>query len=202
MAASINASTSAGVVTTADTSGNLNLQSNGTTIIGYTSTGVTVTVAVTEPKRAAVYVYTAWDPSDIAGSSTNASSSSSATVTAASYITQSNSSGTLTNTSVIAGLFRFTITGSNEFNNAATQINLNADLGGTGTILLGVFAKVKVLSYVTGTLQPACGSFVFYASMTAGQTITILPYVAVVGSGATTQFTQQCTVSAEYCGAT
>tara|TARA_R110000868_G_scaffold331496_3_gene592481 strand:+ start:1224 stop:2132 length:909 start_codon:yes stop_codon:yes gene_type:complete len=43
MAASINASTSAGVVTTADTSGNLNLQSNGTTIIGYTSTGVTVT---------------------------------------------------------------------------------------------------------------------------------------------------------------
>ena len=43
MAASINASTSAGVVTTADTTGNLNLQSNGTTIIGYTSTGVTVT---------------------------------------------------------------------------------------------------------------------------------------------------------------
>ena len=43
MAATINASTSAGVVTTADTSGNLNLQSNGTTIIGYTSTGVTVT---------------------------------------------------------------------------------------------------------------------------------------------------------------
>ena len=43
MAASINASTSAGVVTTADTSGNLNLQSNGTTIIGYTSAGATVT---------------------------------------------------------------------------------------------------------------------------------------------------------------
>ena len=43
MAATINASTSAGVVTTADTSGNLNLQSNGTTIIGYTSAGATVT---------------------------------------------------------------------------------------------------------------------------------------------------------------
>jgi hypothetical protein len=43
MAASVNASTSAGVVITADTTGNLNLQSNGTTIIGYTSAGVAVT---------------------------------------------------------------------------------------------------------------------------------------------------------------
>ena len=47
MAASINASTSAGVVTTADTSGNLNLQSNGTTIIGYTSAGAAVTGTLT-----------------------------------------------------------------------------------------------------------------------------------------------------------
>jgi len=183
---------------------------NTTTSLGnVTLTGANVTAttlsssgAVTEAKRAAVYVYTAWDPSDIVGSDTNASSTAASTVTAASYVTQANSSGTLTSTSVIAGLFRFTITGSNEFNNAATQINLNANLGGTGTILLGVFAKVKVFSYVTGMLQPACGSFVFYASMTAGQTVTILPYVAVVGSGATTNFTQQCTVSAEYCGAT
>jgi hypothetical protein len=43
MAASINASTSAGVVTTADTSGNLNLQSGGTTIVALTSTGAAVT---------------------------------------------------------------------------------------------------------------------------------------------------------------
>ena len=50
MAATINASTSAGVVTTADTSGNLNLQSNGTTIIGYTSAGATVTGALTVTK--------------------------------------------------------------------------------------------------------------------------------------------------------
>jgi hypothetical protein len=43
MASTINASTSAGVVTTADTSGNLNLQSNGTTIVALTSTGAAVT---------------------------------------------------------------------------------------------------------------------------------------------------------------
>ena len=43
MAASINASTSAGVVTTADTTGNLNLQSNGATVLAMTSAGVAVT---------------------------------------------------------------------------------------------------------------------------------------------------------------
>ena len=45
MASSINASTSAGVVTTADTTGNLSLQSNGTTIAALTSTGLAVTGA-------------------------------------------------------------------------------------------------------------------------------------------------------------
>ena len=43
MAASINASLTAGVVTTADTSGNLDLQSGGTTIVALTSTGAAVT---------------------------------------------------------------------------------------------------------------------------------------------------------------
>jgi hypothetical protein len=43
MASTINASTSAGVVTTVDTTGNLNLQSNGTTIVALTSTGAAVT---------------------------------------------------------------------------------------------------------------------------------------------------------------
>jgi hypothetical protein len=43
MAASINASTSAGVVTTADTTGNLNLQSNGATVLAMTSAGIAVT---------------------------------------------------------------------------------------------------------------------------------------------------------------
>jgi hypothetical protein len=45
MASSINASTGpgGGVATTADASGNLNLQSNGTTVVAVTSTGVAVT---------------------------------------------------------------------------------------------------------------------------------------------------------------
>ena len=43
MATIINASTSAGLIQTADTSGNLNLQSNGSTIVAVTSTGAAVT---------------------------------------------------------------------------------------------------------------------------------------------------------------
>ena len=43
MAVTINASLSAGLVQTADTSGDLNLQSGGTTRLAVTSTGVAVT---------------------------------------------------------------------------------------------------------------------------------------------------------------
>jgi hypothetical protein len=43
MAVTINASTTTGLVQSADTSGSLNIQSNGTTILGLTSTGTSVT---------------------------------------------------------------------------------------------------------------------------------------------------------------
>lgn len=43
MAVIINASTSTGLVQSADTSGQINIQSNGTTVLGVTSTGASVT---------------------------------------------------------------------------------------------------------------------------------------------------------------
>jgi hypothetical protein len=43
MPVTINASTSSGLVQTADTSGEISLQSNGTTVLGITSTGIAVT---------------------------------------------------------------------------------------------------------------------------------------------------------------
>ena len=43
MAVTLNASTSTGLVQSADTSGEINLQSNGTTVLGVTSTGIAVT---------------------------------------------------------------------------------------------------------------------------------------------------------------
>jgi hypothetical protein len=160
----------------------------------------TFTGAVTENKRASVYQYTAWDPSDVAGSNTNAPATAAATSAATSYVTVANSSGTLTWTCVKDGVYRFTISGQNEYNNAITGANLNCDLGGTGTRYLGT-NTAKIFSYVAGTLQPMCGTFVFYASMTAGQTVTTLPYFSVTSPGTTAQFTQQCTVACEYTGA-
>jgi hypothetical protein len=160
----------------------------------------TFTGAVNEQKRASIYQYTAWDPSDVAGSNTNAPATAAATSAATSYVTVANSSGTLTWTCVKDGVYRFTISGQNEYNNAITGANLNCDLGGTGTRYLGT-NTAKIFSYVAGTLQPMCGTFVFYASMTAGQTVTTLPYFSVTSSGTTAQFTQQCTVACEYTGA-
>jgi hypothetical protein len=43
MAVTLNASTSSGLVQTADTSGTIELQSNGATVLGITSTGATIT---------------------------------------------------------------------------------------------------------------------------------------------------------------
>ena len=43
MAVTLNASTSSGLVQTADTSGTVEIQSNGTTVLGVTSTGASVT---------------------------------------------------------------------------------------------------------------------------------------------------------------
>ena len=43
MAVTLNASTSSGLVQSADTSGEINIQSNGTTVLGVTSTGSSVT---------------------------------------------------------------------------------------------------------------------------------------------------------------
>jgi hypothetical protein len=211
MASTINASTSAGVVTTADTSGNLNLQSNGTTIVALTSAGAAVTGtqsvsgAFTEPKRAAVYVYTAWDPTDNAGTLTNAPSTSTATSTAASYITFANASGTVTFTSVIAGTFRFTLTMQNKNGTISTALFTPSVIGGTGTILLGTSTLINPI-YLdnpsgSGSFQMT-GSTTFYATLTVGQTVTILPRVRVNSAGVAAQFTTQATVSAEYCGAT
>ena len=151
-------------------------------------------------KKVSVYVYTAWDPTDVAGTLTNAAATAASTSAAAAYITVSNSSGTTTWTSVIPGTYRFTISGQNEFNAAITAANFEVVTGGTGTIHLGT-ATLKIFSFVSGALQPMSGTGVFYASMTAGQTVTILPKFSVTSGGVTTNFTQQCTVAAEYAGA-
>ena len=157
----------------------------------------------TVSRRASVYVYTAWDPTDVAGTLTNASGTSSATSTATSYITVANSSGTTTWTCVRPGVYRFTITMVNETATTSTLLYTPCVIGGTATVLLGTATTITPINAGQGTdsgSNDLCGTSTFYAVMTAAQTVTILPKVAVVSGGATTSFTQQCTVSAEYTG--
>jgi len=65
----INASTSAGLVQTADTSGNLSLQSGGTTILALTSAGATVTGTMTVGSLPITPAEGTWTPIDSSGAS-------------------------------------------------------------------------------------------------------------------------------------
>lgn len=167
-----------------------------------TFTGLTTTAAVTEQKRASTYVYTAWDPIDVVGTQTNAPATASATSTAADYITVANSLGTTTWTCVKAGKYRFTANCYNEGAAASTYMAMRIALGGTATRLLGFTTEACPFSSAGSPGNPEGGTITFDAEMTAGQTVTTLPKIAVVSGGVTTNFTNQCSITAEYVGAT
>ena len=171
----------------------------GSLISGATvAVGLTETTPGTVPRRASVYHYTAWDPSDVAGTQTNAPATAVATSTAVDYVTAANSSGTVTFTCVKAGQYRITITVANEIAAAVTAFSALATVGGTATFLVGTPTSINL----TPSLPTSAffESVTFYVTMTAAQTVTILPKVAVTSGGVTTNFTHQCTVSAEYTG--
>lgn len=163
-----------------------------------------MTGPVVELKRASVYQYTAWVPSDNVGTLTNAPATAAATSSAASYISVANSSGTTTWTAVVSGIYRFTLTMQNANATASTSLYTPSVIGGTGTILLGTATLINpIYSDMAGTgSYQMTGSTTFYANLTAGQTVTVLPRVRVNSVGAAASFTTQATVSAEYCGQT
>ena len=159
-------------------------------------------------RTASVGVYTAWDPSDVAGAVTSYSGSTfTATSTATDYITLALSSGTSTFTCVKAGVYRVLIQMQIEAIANASYMRMFATLGGTGTRLLGATTDAGIINGATtgtgGASETAHvgGTIEFYASMTAGQTVTILPKIAVTSGSTTAEFTTQCTVSAEFTGA-
>ncbi len=151
-------------------------------------------------RTASVYQYTAWDPSDVAGTATNASSTAAATSTAVNYVTVANSSGTLTFTCVKAGAYRFDVTEINETAAAFTNLILQLIIGGTATVLVGTGIASVLMQVASAVTMYHSASFSFRAIMTVGQTVTILPKLLVVSAGVTTNFTQQCTVACEYTG--
>lgn len=149
--------------------------------------------------HAAAYQWTAWDPSDVAGSDTNAPATAAATSTAVDYVTMANSSGTVTFTVVKPGKYLFNVFGHNEGANAQTGL-LRVQITVAGTATLYAVSPINLVASVSVTVSNQSGSASFMVSATAGQTVTILPKVRVTSGGATTDFTTNCTAIAAYMG--
>ena len=155
----------------------------------------------TYPPRAIAYRYTAWDPTDVAGSATNGASTAASTLAAPAYISMANSSGTLTLTFIQPGNYLITVTGHNEGAEAiATELSMDVTVGGTATRYMGP-TVVRLFYAAALTEANLDGSFSFMVSATASQTLTILPSVSVTDAGgATTSYTTNCAVTATYTG--
>jgi hypothetical protein len=164
MASSINASTSSGIVQTADTSGILNLQSNGTTKVAVSSSGVDLTGLSKSslPTGSVLQVV-------------NATSSTQVTTTSATYVTTGL-------TATITPLFstsKILVIANPAIQGAAAQ-NTNLTLYRAGSNLLGavgfgyVNAGGQVTNQITACLyldSPATTSattYEFYLKVSGG----------------------------------
>ena len=191
MASSINASTTAGLVNTADTSGVLNIQTAGTTAIAIdASQNVTYTTTTI-----ASYVWTSWNPTNVTGTVTNAPSTG--TTDDSNYVTMVNASGTLTITFDIAGKYFVCISQQTAHGQVYTVDRQTANLGGTATRRIiynptnsGVDSNDQNFSISTG----------FYVSATATQTLTILPTYELTGGAPAASHIAACNVTIQYCG--
>lgn len=165
--------------------------------------GISVSGVNYENKRMAVYSYTAWNPSDVAGTFTNGASTAAATVTAADYITVANASGTTTWTCVLAGLYEFKVDMQNAMGAPATGVVARVTLGGTATTISTALSSSRLypFSLTASPGFPVDGTVVFAATMTAAQTVTVLPQIAVTSGGVVGAFNTACVVTATYVGA-
>jgi hypothetical protein len=160
MAVTLNASTTAGLVTSADTSGNLDLQAGGVTKIAVTSAGVAVTglSKASLPTGSVLQVVTATTSTGVTSTSTSfVTSGLSASITPTSatskiYISLSTS-GYNDGSSYISGwaLFRGTVAGTNLGDATWGFAVLSPSLAG-GTIAYSYLDSPATTSATTYTL--------------------------------------------------
>lgn len=183
-------------------SNSLTLAGTDSTTMTFPSTSATIArtdAAQTTIPTACAYRWTDWDPSDVAATYTSPTSTTASSVTADGYITMANSSGTVTLTCVTAGNYKVTISVQNESGASATAIILKVTLGGTATRHITNTTVDPIAVFTSGGV-PISGNVSFMMTMTASQTLTVLPQISVTSSGATTSFTTSCNLTAEYCG--
>ena len=186
MAVTINASTTAGLVQTADTTGNLSLQSNGTTIAALTSAGLAVTGAGSFSTTLGVTGAISFS-STLAGSvSTNATSPTTGAITTAGgvgiardlYVGNIMFVGT---DGVTNGIIRVTGVAQDMFlqTNATTRLSISntgavtipGTLGVTGAATLSstlAVGAVTATSAATHTFNSSVASFAMNLNNTSG----------------------------------
>ena len=158
-----------------------------------------VSGVITEIPRAAAYSWTAWNPSDVAGTPTAPSATDRATITAASYVTMANSGGTLTFTFAKAGNYLIGV--NSDLVPAAnfSQGYFIITLGGDATRNL---ASTTLYEFGTPNFQFSHAE-TFMVAATAGQTLTVLPKTAITqGGGSTANYTANASATAAYMGTT
>jgi hypothetical protein len=168
---------------------------------GVSTTTLVSTGLATQLRRAVQWARSGWQPSDVAGTSTNPTDTALTSVTSTSYITMASSGGTLTLTFVIAGTFFVTNTLASENNAASTAMNMLITFGGTAT-------RPKLGSGDTLYYQPFANAGLYYTTSsqmlvtaTAGQTLTILPQFGVTQpAGNVANYKMYCNTTAEYVG--
>jgi hypothetical protein len=149
--------------------------------------------------RISNYSYTAWNPSDVAGTLTTAPATG--TNSNSAYASQANSSGTVTVTFNIAGSYLVSIGQSARHANAYTNEGLFIYIGGTAT-RLATFAPSGYVTYsgdsATDSSEDKSTSTLIVA--TAGQTLTVLPKYSLTGAGVVGDHNAYASVLTVFCG--
>lgn len=164
------------------------------------ATNWAVTTLTVATKMSAAYMWTAWNPSDVAGSYTNAASTASSSYADSTYFTQSNSSGTVTLTFVKAGSYVLNLVGGIGNGAAYSAEDVKNTLGGTATIY-----RLNLSTLVIGCGDSAAdgdwrSTETIGVVATAGQTVTILPAGRVTSGGVTSNFSIAAGYTVMYCG--
>lgn len=160
--------------------GNVTPSSGAFTTLSATG-NVTVTGRVSYSASAlGTYQWDSFNPTDVAGTSTNAPSTG--TTVDTDYITLANSSGTVTCTFDIAGKYLIACNGQTAHSSAYSADRITWTLGGTATRY--VVANPSNSGDSANDYNMAI-AVVFSVTATAAQTLTVLPKYEVVGSGTT-----------------
>jgi len=169
--------------------------------------------SLTQAPTPAVVAFNGWNPSDLVGTNTNASTATVSTLGNSGVTFTTNGTGTTitTTTALTAGTvqanfskigwYEVTVTGLGQYSNSNTYAELPTTYGGTAT---NYAANSIFYPFIhgTGTVN-GTGTETFLVNVTAtGQTLTVRPQFRVSGGGSTPQRTASMKVTIRQVGDT